>query len=304
MATGSPHSAAASKIGKIARLAVGPVGAPAKKHLDEALVLGHTPDLRRGRLRVLRRAEDRGAEARLFGEPPLAEPLVVGPCELGRAVRARHQGDENRVVPVQDPDLGAARVEQLAADRVHVGCRRVAVLLDVRSKPGGGVYPGVAGDPERRALPAEPLALGGIDVAEEVLDVPDLRVDVAVDHEEDDSPPNMSFSTEDWLPWLGDFLKRRGLPGMAVAVDAPGRRLEFAAEVGWAELRKRPIESETLFELGSIGKTFTALLATSCSTCRRRSPTTCPGSRCARPTTRSGSSTCSRTRPGSSVART
>jgi len=71
----------------------------------------------------------------------------------------------------------------------------------------------------------------------------------------------MSFSTEDSLPWLGDFLKRRGLPGMAVAVARPDGGIEFAAK-GWAELRKRPIESETLFELGSIGKTFTAVLAT------------------------------------------
>ena len=183
------------------------------------------------------------------------------PRERGRAVRAGHHGDDKRVVAVEDPDLRAVRVEQLAADRVHVGCRRVAVLLDVRSKPGGGVYPGVPGDAERRALPAEPLPLRGIDVAEKVFDVPDLRVDVAVDHEADDSPPNMSFSTEDWLPWLGDFLKRRGLPGMAVAVARPDGGIEFAAK-GWAELRKRPIESETLFELGSIGKTFTAILAT------------------------------------------
>jgi CubicO group peptidase (beta-lactamase class C family) len=86
-------------------------------------------------------------------------------------------------------------------------------------------------------------------------------VDIAVDHEEDDSPPNMSFSTEDLLPWLGDLLKRRGLPGMAVAVARPDGGIEFAAK-GWAELRKRPIESETLFELGSIGKTFTAVLTT------------------------------------------
>ena len=50
------------------------------------------------------------------------------------------------------------------------------------------VHPGVAGNPERRALAAEPRALGRIDIAEEFLDVPDLRVDVAVDHEEEDSP--------------------------------------------------------------------------------------------------------------------
>jgi CubicO group peptidase (beta-lactamase class C family) len=67
----------------------------------------------------------------------------------------------------------------------------------------------------------------------------------------------MRFSTDDW-DWLGDFLKCRGLPGMAVAV-AEGGELCFIGK-GWADLRKRAIDENTLFELGSIGKTFTALL--------------------------------------------
>jgi CubicO group peptidase (beta-lactamase class C family) len=69
----------------------------------------------------------------------------------------------------------------------------------------------------------------------------------------------MGISTESW-DWLGDFLKRRGLPGMAVAVARPDGGTQFTAK-GWAELRKRPIDEETLFELGSIGKTYTAVLA-------------------------------------------
>jgi CubicO group peptidase (beta-lactamase class C family) len=70
----------------------------------------------------------------------------------------------------------------------------------------------------------------------------------------------MPFSSDDQLAWLGDFLKRRGLPGMAVAVTNREGEYEFLAK-GWAELRKRPIEEDTLFELGSIGKTFTAVIA-------------------------------------------
>ena len=69
----------------------------------------------------------------------------------------------------------------------------------------------------------------------------------------------MPFSSDDQLAWLGDFLKRRGLPGMAVAVTNREGEYEFLAK-GWAELRKRPIEEDTLFELGSIGKTFTAVI--------------------------------------------
>lgn len=70
----------------------------------------------------------------------------------------------------------------------------------------------------------------------------------------------MEFSTGGW-DWLGDWLTRRGLPGMAVAVAGPDGGIDFVAK-GWAELRKRPIDEETLFEIGSIGKTYTALLAT------------------------------------------
>ncbi len=134
-------------------------------------------------------------------------------------------------------------------------------VRSARCRPGTRTRgePGVAGYPERRALAPEPLALGRIDIAEEFLDVPDLRVDVAVDHEEEDSPPDMPFSTDDWQ-WLGDFLKRRGLPGMAIAVNHGGRA-RLHPRVGWAELRKRAIDEDTLFELGSIGKTFTAVLA-------------------------------------------
>jgi CubicO group peptidase (beta-lactamase class C family) len=69
----------------------------------------------------------------------------------------------------------------------------------------------------------------------------------------------MSFSTDDWQ-WLGDFLKRRGLPGMAVAALDRDGRTTFTGR-GWADLRRRPIEEDTLFELGSIGKTYTAVLA-------------------------------------------
>jgi CubicO group peptidase (beta-lactamase class C family) len=69
----------------------------------------------------------------------------------------------------------------------------------------------------------------------------------------------MDFSTEGW-EWLGDWLERRGLPGIAVAVSDEDDEVAFDS-AGWAELRCRPIGRATLFELGSIGKTFTAVLA-------------------------------------------
>jgi CubicO group peptidase (beta-lactamase class C family) len=60
--------------------------------------------------------------------------------------------------------------------------------------------------------------------------------------------------------WLEGLLERRGLPGMAVAVTDRDGLLSFQS-AGWADLgRRRPIHEDTLFELGSIGKTFTARL--------------------------------------------
>jgi CubicO group peptidase (beta-lactamase class C family) len=66
--------------------------------------------------------------------------------------------------------------------------------------------------------------------------------------------------TEGLEAWLAALLERRGLPGIAVAVTDRDRLLSFQS-AGWADLgRRRPIDEGTLFELGSIGKTFTALL--------------------------------------------
>jgi CubicO group peptidase (beta-lactamase class C family) len=65
---------------------------------------------------------------------------------------------------------------------------------------------------------------------------------------------------EGYGTWLEGLLERRGLPGMAVALTDRDGLLSFQS-AGWADLgRRRPIEEETLFELGSIGKTFTARL--------------------------------------------
>jgi CubicO group peptidase (beta-lactamase class C family) len=47
---------------------------------------------------------------------------------------------------------------------------------------------------------------------------------------------------------------------MAIAVADEDDEIAFDS-VGWAELHRRPIDETTLFELGSIGKTFTAVLA-------------------------------------------
>lgn len=69
----------------------------------------------------------------------------------------------------------------------------------------------------------------------------------------------MDFTTESW-DWLGAWLVRRGQPGMAIAISDE-EELVFSDLAGWAELRKRAIGEETLFELGSIGKTYTAVLA-------------------------------------------
>ncbi len=70
----------------------------------------------------------------------------------------------------------------------------------------------------------------------------------------------MADPLEEFGAWLEGLLERRGLPGMAVALTDRNGLLSFQS-AGWADLgRRRPIDEETLFELGSIGKTFTARL--------------------------------------------
>ena len=70
----------------------------------------------------------------------------------------------------------------------------------------------------------------------------------------------MAAPPEGLEAWLACLLERRGLPGIAVAVTDRDRLLSFQS-AGWADLGlRRPIDEGTLFELGSIGKTFTALL--------------------------------------------
>ena len=60
----------------------------------------------------------------------------------------------------------------------------------------------------------------------------------------------MPFSTDDWQ-WLGDFLKRRGLPGLAIAVR-DGDELVFSHCLGWAELRKRAELARCALETGIV----------------------------------------------------
>jgi len=105
---------------EVARLTIGPLGAAAEHDLDETGVLACPTDLPRGLVRVLSRADDRPAQAHIALEPALPDPVVVRPGERGRAVRARHQRDEDRVVGVQDSEAGSARIEQLPLDGLDI----------------------------------------------------------------------------------------------------------------------------------------------------------------------------------------
>jgi hypothetical protein len=167
---------------EVSRLAVGSLRASAEKHLDEAWILANPTDLLGRLLRILRGADDRSAQALVPLEPVLADPVVVCAREGRRAVRARHERDEDGVVCVQHPGCGAGRVEQLPLDGLHALPRRPAVCSEILAVPGRGVCPRVARKPEVR-LSAEPFPLRLLHVRKKRLGIADLRVDIAVDHE-------------------------------------------------------------------------------------------------------------------------
>ena len=123
--------------------------------------------------------------------------------------------------------------------------------------------PGVAGQPERRPLRAEPVALGRLDVDEQLLGVADLRVDVAVDHALTVSGralESVAMTARALRALRGRGPRRVPLPRPPVAVT--DRNGLIACETfGFASLEARtPVTEETSFEFGSIGKTFTAVV--------------------------------------------
>jgi hypothetical protein len=173
---------------QVAGLAVRPLRAADEQDVDEALVGRHPPDLGGRCERILRRAEDRAAHARI-AEPALPHPFLVRPGELESPVGARHQGHEDRVVGVEHTDPDAQRVQELPTHVVEARARRPPrPVLEVLPEERVRVHPGIAGQAERLALDAKPVALGRIDVREDVLDVGDLDVHVEVDHEPDRTP--------------------------------------------------------------------------------------------------------------------
>ena len=78
-----------------------------------------------------------------------------------------------------------------------------------------------------------------------------------------------SFAANDALPGIRSAVDRAirpvmakyGIPGLAAGVLVDGKAYVFCYGVASADTRQ-PVTRETLFEIGSISKTFTATLAT------------------------------------------
>ena len=106
----------------------------------------------------------------------------MGPRELGGSGRARHQGDGHRLVGVQDPDVDAEPLQDVAAYVLHARAGDPPWLGEILPVERVRVHPRVPGETEGLGLNPEPVALSRVDVFENVLRIAPLNVDVAVDH--------------------------------------------------------------------------------------------------------------------------
>jgi hypothetical protein len=167
---------------QVARLTVRALRSAHEQDVDEAPVPGDPADLLGRRGRILRGAHNPAAQPRLFVEPALADPVVMGPRELGGSIRARHERHGDRLVGVQDPDVDAEPVQDVAAHVLDARAGDPPGLGEILPVERVRVHPRVPGQAERLRLDPEPVPLGRVDMREDVPGVAPLDVDVAVDH--------------------------------------------------------------------------------------------------------------------------
>jgi hypothetical protein len=142
-----PELVAGAPDGVVHGTAVRDARGTGQEHAGDLVASAEPPDLRRGRLGVLRRDDQQSAQPGLGFEPLAQQPVVVAATQPGGEERVRKDGEGRGLVGREDAVGDVERVEHLRAHGAE------GLTHELRAFGGAGAVVGVGAEPARRVVP-------------------------------------------------------------------------------------------------------------------------------------------------------